>query len=309
MLGSVLLVLLLPAAPDAGATLAEARAQAMAAVVPDPEPAEITNGVHYLVSNERWPDLFEESIRGVGGALIGVGAEQNYLLAGWARPELLVLFDFDQAVVDLHGVYQRLFLASDDPQSFIARWQRSAEAKTAVLLEAPRIIRSYKRARRAVAGRLEQLLARARESGIPTFLDDPDQYGFVRGLWRDGRVFAVRGDLTREGAFLAVAAALRELGTAVRVVYLSNAEHYFSYGPAYKKNLLGLPFDDRTAVLRTHWVGRQNYDFVVQSGLDFQAWLAQDWVHDVRRLFERLEPVRGKLQRCGPPPAGLDVLR
>ena len=88
----------------------------MHAVVEDPPPPELVRDTHYIVSNESRQDLFKDSIAAHGGALLGVGSDQNYLLAGWSRPELLILFDFDQVVVNVHRVYRAFFLNAATPR-------------------------------------------------------------------------------------------------------------------------------------------------------------------------------------------------
>ena len=61
----------------------------------DPAPPATTRGRHYFTSNEHSPELFRQPVSGLGGIVTGVGAEQMYLLGGWARAEVLVLTDFD----------------------------------------------------------------------------------------------------------------------------------------------------------------------------------------------------------------------
>src|SRR5579883_1489971 len=88
----------------------------------DRPPAHIVRGIHYVVSNENRHYLFRDAVRGKGGVFVGVGTDQNYLMAGWARPEVLVLLDFDQVVVDLHRVYRLAFLNAETPAAFMKLW-------------------------------------------------------------------------------------------------------------------------------------------------------------------------------------------
>ena len=46
---------------------------------------------HYYRSNEWRQDLLREHLAGLGGALIGVGADQNYTLAAMAGSDLVFL--------------------------------------------------------------------------------------------------------------------------------------------------------------------------------------------------------------------------
>src|SRR5262245_14183161 len=69
----------------------EAWAAAFSAVRADRAPETIIRDTHYVVSNEDRPQAFRGAVRDRGGVYIGVGSEQNYVLAGWARPEVMVL--------------------------------------------------------------------------------------------------------------------------------------------------------------------------------------------------------------------------
>jgi hypothetical protein len=73
-----------------------------------------------------------------------------------------------------------------------------------------------------------------------------------------------------------VAAAARELGVTIRVVYLSNAEQYFDYLDTFKSNFNALPIDDRSVIVRTllTWSLNQDYRYNTQPIGNFNAWLA-----------------------------------
>ena len=112
--------------------------------------------------------------------------------------------------------------------------------------------------------------------GIPTFLDDPVQYGFIVDLFRNSRVLMVRGDLTGNMAMKDIARVLKELGVPVRALNLSNTEAYFDYVPSFKENIAALPMDENTLILSTSlstvdpWVARGNYRYYVQKGADYR---------------------------------------
>lgn len=276
-----------PGGPEPGALWQEAGA----AVRPDPPPPELVRDTHYIISNENNHERFRAAVTDLGGVYIGVGSEQNYLIAGWARSEALVLMDFDQMVVDLHRVYRVLFLSAKDPAAFRRLWDRSREAEVLALLreaypgaEGKGAVRAYRRSRYAIPERLDKLIARYGAAGIPTFLDDAAQYEHLAGLFRAGRVLAVRGDLTVGGALRDVAALARRAGLPVRVVYLSNAERYFPYNDDFKRSLRELPMDERSLLLRT--MARKNgaYDYFIQSGTAFQAWLGRRGAQRVQQL-------------------------
>ena len=254
-------------------------AAAWAALPTDPPPAAINNDTHYLVSNEDRLDLFWRRARGRGGLQIGVGTDQNYLLAGWSRPEVLVLLDFDQAVVDLHAVYRALFLEAPDPETFRALWSDpkgaaqaierhgDAQAQVAVTLSA------YARAHEAVAKRLAALQRDLERRRVPGFLSDAEAYAHLRRLYAEGRVARVRGDLTGPQTVKAIGALARRSGLTVGVLYLSNAEQYFMYGQAFRDNMRGLPLEDSSVVLRTLPARPRDFEYIIQRGHHFHAWL------------------------------------
>ena len=89
----------------------------------DPRPKSITRNAHYVISNENHHHLFEPALSKLkGGVVAGVGSDQMYLFAGWAKPEALVPMDFDQVIVDLHYVYGAMFRKAETPAELIALW-------------------------------------------------------------------------------------------------------------------------------------------------------------------------------------------
>jgi hypothetical protein len=59
------------------------------------------------------------------------------------------------------------------------------------------------------------------------------------------------GDLTGSSTLQEIAQAARTANVPLRVVYMSNAESWFRYGQKFRKNLIALPLDHRSVVLRT----------------------------------------------------------
>ncbi len=299
----------------------EALARALKAVVADPLPKQLAADAHFVVSDEGAHWLFREAVADLGGALVGVGTDPNYLLAAWARSDLVVLLDFDQVVVDVHAVYRQVFLNNPDPAAFLQAWSASRRADVEAWItaahgdpsERERVLRTYRMARNLVEWRLRSLRKTYRERKIPTFLDDPAQYGHLRDLFRAGRVFAVRGDLTGRFAVRGVAKALRDAGIPVRVLYLTNAEKYFDFTRDYKANMRALPFDDRSVVLRTAggWdpeVAPDGlYTYLVQPAASFLAWMQDDIPCSFktlvsRRRHDKARPGLATITALPPPP-------
>lgn len=297
--------LLAPAA-DAGPPSAlspEAR-RALEAIPRDPEPPKLIQDMHYVVSDEHQPEHFREAITDLGGVFVGVGPEQNYYFAGWARPEVLILLDFDQMVVDLHHAYRVFFLHAKTSAELIDLFAQKNEGQALALLAAagdgpgdPAAMQAaYKHGRRLIHFRLQNMKARYEATGIPTFLTDQGQYDFVVDLWKSGRVHAVRGDLTGDQAMNGVARAARQLGLPVRGVYLSNVEMYFGYNDGFRNNLTTQPTDDRSLVLRTLYKGDryERYHSIVQTAADSTAWLQRK---DVRRFKDILDKARVQVKK------------
>ena len=105
--------------------------------------------------------------------------------------------------------------------------------------------RTFRTHRALLARRLDALASE------PSFISRPDDYRHIRRLIREGRSAAVLADLRGGRALRAIASAARQRAIVFRVVYLSNAEEYLDYGPAFTRNLRALPRDSTTLVLRT----------------------------------------------------------
>ncbi|MDJ0763581.1 MAG: hypothetical protein QNJ97_11395 [Myxococcota bacterium] len=265
----------------------------------DPKPARLTKDSHYWVSDEQRHDLFQEAIKYKGGIYIGLGTDQNYLMAAWSRPEILVLFDFDQMVVDLHYAFRAIFLSSSTLQVFIERWSAKQQVETERLIRAAYqnrgpefskdVLRAFKKGRKPIHARLKRVKKLYQQLSVTTYLTDEKQYRFLVSLFETGRVFPVRGDLTAKTTMKAIASAVRKIGLTVQVLYLSNAEQYFKYTNDFKENMLALPFDNRSVVIRTAATGDSKtpdrmYEYIFQTGENFHSWLEHPRTRSVWRI-------------------------
>lgn len=270
----------------------------------DPAPEEIVRNSHYWVSNEHHHELWYPYIKDRKGAYIGVGTDQNYLLAGWAKPDLLILMDFDGEIEKLHQIYHFFFKISASPQDFIKRWHKhyrqdsidkltahftqlqQTQVHTASLSKkkAKRYIRSrvkiYKLIQSLIYRRLRKTLKKYRALKISTFLDDETQYNFIRSLWKQGRVLAIRGDLTAQYTMLDLASTLKKINMPLNVLYLSNAEQYFPLTPEYRRNIIAQNWGEKSYALRTlgwrilgYVEEDEKYHYNIQGGLNFKQWL------------------------------------
>jgi hypothetical protein len=273
-------------AAETPALLDEIQRKTLLEVTPDPAPPSLVRSSHYVVSNEDRPHLFRPTIDDVGGALIGVGTDQLYMYASWARPTLIIPMDFDQVVVDVHRIYGLFFRVADTPDDFIAMWSPKQRAKSSALIEGAAtspedlkaLRKAFKHGQTPVYARLRRLRRQYRKAKIPSFVNDVEVYLYLAKLFRNGRVHALRGDLTvPDGAMASVGRALKKLKVPVSLVYLSNAEQYFEFTPAYRANFEALDFAPNAQLLRTFPNGKEgDYTYMTQSPSDFQAWLDQE---------------------------------
>ena len=271
----------------------------LAAIRHDPPPESIIRETHYWRSNEQAHEVWAEHIDGLGGAYVGVGADQNYVLAGWARPSLMILMDFDMGIVNLHRLYHAAFVLAPTPADFMAVWRGPPE----VLLSKAESLYPHERqaelryASRAATWRVRQQLGRVRARHlslkIASILTDEAQYAHVRDLWLNGRITAVRGDLTGPHTMLDIAVALDKLGIPLNTLYLSNAEQYFSFGSGYRRNIAALPFGERGCLLRTAHTKHYDqpsdepfYHFSMQSGANARMWMLYGYPKRFWQLYK-----------------------
>lgn len=265
---------------------------ALQELTPDPAPAHTTNDVHYLVSNERRHDLFRPELDERGGVQLGVGTDQNYVMAAWSRPELLVIVDFDQQVIDLHAVHGALLAAAPTVEDFRRLWSEEGtdEAHAAVRAAEPdrarraELLVRYDETRPVVDKRLRTLSRRYAELGVHSYLDTPAQYRFVAELHARGRVVAIRGDFTVDGVLRELASVLEAHGLRIEVLYLSNIEQYLAYRKPFRANMLALPLAEDALVLRTLPGKPAGFHYFLQSGDDFLAWMRESRGSTVYRM-------------------------
>jgi hypothetical protein len=297
--------------------------QSFTTINADPRPPSIVRDTHYIVSNEDNHYVWRSNIENRGGVFIGVGTDQNYVMAGWARPELMVLLDFDQVVVDLHRVYRVLFLSAPTPQDFLDMWEERNVRRVEEMIEALQtdattragMLRAYRTAHYSVPRRLRKIDNMYRPLGVRWFMNDLSQYRYIVEMFRTGRVIMVRGDLSVGGTLASIGAAAQKVGATVRLVYLSNAERYFPYTAGFKKSMLALPIDDRSLVLRTRARMNGSYEYIAQEAANFRRWLEwgkmsyavemtryrePDAGHNLAYVIRRLPP--GSIASAAPPP-------
>lgn len=268
---------------------------------------------HYPVSNEHRHDLFFPHISDLGGAFVGVGSDQCYTLAAVQRAELVWIVDYDPLIRLVHRMYGVLVVASDSADALVARFAPANEQQTASLLQselegnprASEIVAAYRRNRARMHRYLRRAARNVREGRGASWLADPELYARVRALHASGRIIARTGDLNGTGTLRAVARAARRLGLPIRVLYLSNAEQFFRFGPAYRENLEALPTDARSIVLRTFrepgapYPPGERWHYMVQPMDDLRARIRDYGYRHSREIVLDLLASRGNLGEDG----------
>ena len=249
-------------------------------------------------------DLFHDSTKDLGGVYIGVGSDQNYLLAGWAKSEVLVLMDFDQKIVDLHKVYEIAFRHATNKEEFINLWKATANEQLRELIKAAHtearaqrsVLQAHRVAQRHVARRFRKVIKQMENAQLPSFLTDDGQYDHIRNLYLEGKVFMVSGNLTITGTMKAIGEAAAHAGMKVRVLYLSNAEQYFRVRPPFRDNIESLPTDEKSIVIRTNgWTGLAyvkdtSYHYNVQSAESFKQFVAHPRMRTTAGMLKQATP-------------------
>ena len=265
----------------------------------DPKPDALIRNSHYWISNELNQQLWHEHLEGLGGAYLGVGTDQNYMLAGWAKSDLIVIVDFDIYIIDLHRVYALFFEEAETYEDFLQRWSPESEEAMLALIDEryserddyERVRKAYKVARQLVWARLRNVKKAYDKRGIATFVSDQEQYEHIRTLSRNGRIFAVRGDFTADETMVAVRKAMEDSGFEFSVIYLSNVEQYIDYTPEVRRNLGQLPVADDGVVVRTlgwsafGFAEGEEYHYNVQSAPKFTDWLTTSRVKNLPNML------------------------
>jgi hypothetical protein len=98
----------------------------------------------------------------------------------------------------------------------------------------------------------------------------------------------VKGNLLTAVSIPAISASARKLGVPVRIFYSSNADDIWEIKEQYRRNLLGLPLDERSVLLRTVYPRPRRQDrpwnwiYVVHDGIEARRLLARpgwSWTH------------------------------
>lgn len=292
-------------APEDAAAPTEAdHLRALFAIPADPAPEKITLNTHYVVSNEDKQHVYHGAVAGRGGAYVGVGAEQSFLFAGWARSEVMFLMDFDDWVVDINEIHGLAFEHARTPDELVDLWKAEHAEQLAGWIKErwpdeasrERRLKVFEHGRPKVELRLKLLRKWMAAHQKPFFASDQAEFDHVARLWREKRVRCVRGDLTASGALRAFGDLAKRAGWVVRVMYMSNAELYFNYDQGtFRDNLRSLPFDERSIIVHTHPADNAQYHYIWQEAPEYVRWIGR--VQSFRDLlYEAKLPRQGKFE-------------
>ncbi|MCX7633762.1 MAG: hypothetical protein N2Z22_10570 [Turneriella sp.] len=233
--------------------------------------------------------------------------------------------DFTRVVVAANKIHIAFLKRLSSPEEHRAMWdsKKSASQVEAILNEEFKadgeldfIRKSYRKASPYLLktfGLLDQL---SRKKPLKFWLNDPEQYAYLKQLALAGRIRALRGDLNGKVTVAGIAAAARRMQIPMHILYFSNAEEYFhGYKPEFRASFRQMPVDGRSLVLRTisFWRNRfrwaedshlstdRGFHYSIQPAEHFLAELAQEKI-DVRDFYKTayVDPKEYGLSYLGP---------
>jgi hypothetical protein len=200
-------------------------------------------------------------IRDIGGAYVGIGSDQSYSYIAAARSRWAWVVDYDPRVVQNHLRLRAFILAAPTSAEFVALYAPEGKRRALAILDEAYAgdpqLRSLRWGYMATRHELHpyfkgQQRPSRRDPGFG-WLRDAESYRYIRTLYQQGRIAIKAGDLLVDGAMQQIGLAANELGVPVRIYYTSNAPTAWGgqVTPAYRRNVLALPFDVESLVLQT----------------------------------------------------------
>lgn len=252
----------------------------------------------YVQSNEAYRGVFRPYIENLGGAYVGLGADQAYDFIAAARSRWAWLFDYDPAVIHVHHIIHSVLSRARSPREFVDAFGRDARRTTRRWISEDLVNRpKEKRETLAVWGRYRQrLFVHYRRSLKPKkhtpqfgWLASQERYAYIKGLAAQRRIVVRKGNLLTRVALPEIARAARKLSVPIRVYYESNAAEQWPLSPRYRQNMTELPFDRYSVVLRTAYGSRYDVNtkwlYIVHGGEHFQRKLLRAKPQRLRQLM------------------------
>ncbi|MEC7986900.1 MAG: SUMF1/EgtB/PvdO family nonheme iron enzyme [Myxococcota bacterium] len=257
------------------------------------EPGTVTlscrDPLSYITSNEGRSYIVQSHLERLGGAYVGVGADQNYTFSALAQSRVVWLFDYDPDVVAQHEINIALLKESPSASEFVEKYNPSNHKETRDDLartfanhpEREYFLAHYQNSYRTLYPHYRRLLQNPKRNR-KNWLRDAELYAHIHTLAKHKRMIPVKGDLTGKKAMRSIAKAARTVGIPIRIIYTSNAPEVWNgvLTPDFRANLAALPTDRASIVLQS-FIRETGYGdkegkwhFNVQHAPDFQMRIA-----------------------------------
>jgi hypothetical protein len=271
---------------------------------------------HFYVSVEYHHDLWFPYIKGLGGAYIGIGADQNYTMAAISNAKVVFLMDYDRNIIYLHQMYMILTRKFDNPNDLINffkdknNFQKNLKflyAETSKLFpeaEPKKIEHLFRIERDWLIEAHKKYAKNSKTNKTKSWITTKSIYKKWRKLVLENRVFPVLGDLRLGYSLTEIGKSLRKTKIPARVIYLSNAEDYWKfYSRKFKNAFYSLPYDKKSLFLRTtplrygpKYRLTDYYHYSIQSASGFVLWLKKKkWLQVKDMVVENFKFLKGKV--------------
>ena len=251
--------------------------------------ANCRDPISYVKSNESRQFLFRPYIKNLGGAYIGVGADQNYNFIAWARSRYVWLMDYDPVIPLVHKIHRAFLLRSATGREFMSHFAAKHRKKSLKILrkvykkdkDRVQIARVYYRYRATFYRHFNREFRRSKRSRKMRqfWVCTPRHYNYIRKLFKLNRVRAIPGDLLKYNSLRGAAAAAKKMGVTVRIMYFSNAEDYWLYPAHFRKHIANMPMDNLSVLLHTfshpRWLTKKwaYFHYNIAHGKSLQRWV------------------------------------
>lgn len=229
------------------------------------------------ISNEHRIDLFFDKIKDLGEGYIGVGTTQNFTLASIAKSKWIWLVDFTRIVTAANKIHIAFLKEAETSNQFMHLWQGYSRKKAYNIIrneykgsaDLAFLLRTWEKARPFVKWRFRCLRHVTARRKYSTWYTDANMYRYIRTLAIKGHIKPLKGDLNGTRTIKSIADSANNMDVTIRVIYLSNAEEFFDYySPQFRKNILEIPTDSSSILLRTATIDRNKYPWA--PGSDYQ---------------------------------------
>lgn len=227
------------------------------------------------ITNEARLDLYYPFIKNLGGVYIGVGSIQNFTLAAWAKAQSIYLLDFTKIVVLANKIHITFLKEAKSKEEYLSLFQKQnfsqgesilkkefSEKEFGELQKAYHITSAYFRQY------LSQMPKIQKTSAYPVYFSEDSDFFYLQNLAKKGEIFSLAGNLNGEITLKSIAQDIKQKKMQVGILYLSNAEEYFpKYQENFRQNILVLPVDEKSLLLRTLAIEKKNYPWAEGSDI------------------------------------------